>query len=62
MNPLKTSKNLRSVYAAVEYWFLPWTVKPEVLDLSLSGCQYSMKLNRLHMAYPSLHPFGVIYR
>ena len=26
-----------------------------------SGCQYSMKLDRLHRAYPSLHPFGVVH-
>ena len=26
-----------------------------------SGCQYSMRLDRLHRAYPSLHPFGVVY-
>ena len=25
-----------------------------------SGCQYSMKLNRLHRAYPTLHLFGVV--
>ena len=24
------------------------------------GCQYSMRLDRLHRAYPSLHPFGVV--
>ena len=60
MDPLKTSKNLRRVYAVEEYLLLPWTLKPEVPGSSLSGCLYSMKLNRLHMAYPSLHPFGVI--
>ena len=26
-----------------------------------SGCQYSMRLDRLHRAYPSLHPFGVVH-
>ena len=26
-----------------------------------SGCQYSMRLDRLHMAHPSLHPFGVVH-
>ena len=26
-----------------------------------SGCQYSMRLDRLHRAYPSLHPFGVAH-
>ena len=26
-----------------------------------SGCQYSMWLDRLHRAYPSLHPFGVVH-
>ena len=27
----------------------------------VSGCQYSMRLDRLHRAYPSLHPFGVVH-
>ena len=26
-----------------------------------SECQYSMRLDRLHRAYPSLHPFGVVH-
>ena len=34
-----------------------WTVDPEVP----SRCQYFMMLERLHMAYPSLHLFGVVY-
>ena len=28
---------------------------------SRCGCQYSMRLDRLDRAYPSLHPFGVVH-
>ena len=26
-----------------------------------NGCQYSMKLDRVHMTQPSLHPFRVVH-
>ena len=49
-------------------WFsiqsLPMPLEPTPAFLSfqrLSGCQYSMRLDQLHRAYPSLHPFRVVH-
>ena len=41
------------------YYFGLWTRR--FLVRVPSGCQYSMRLDRLHRAYPSLHPFGVLH-
>ena len=41
------------------YYFGLWTRRSRVRVLS--GCQYSMRLDRLHRAYPNLHPFGVVH-
>ena len=45
--------------AAVVYWLLLWTVDPEVPGSSPEWVP-TMRLDRLHRAYPSLHPFGVV--
>ena len=42
---------------ATVYYSGFWTVDS---SSSPSGCQYSMRLDRLHRAYPSLHPSGVV--
>ena len=56
---LRSTNPLQSIAMCSGYYSGLWTRR--FLVRVPSGCQYSMRLDRLHRAYPILHPFGVVY-
>ena len=55
------SEETIAVYRGIVYWLLLWAV--EVSGSSPEGCQYPMRLDRLHSTYPSLRSSleGIVY-